>query len=136
MQRIADSVTLAQERLRPAEVGVATTRVTGESFNRRWLMKDGSIVPGRVEMFAYLDMEHLPDAPLRDKAVPPNLGILSASLASSDLDADCARLCELGAEPVARARVSLPGFGPCEVATLFGPDGELLELFNRAGTGS
>ena len=100
------------------------------------LMKDGSIVPGRVEMFAYLDMEHLPDAPLRDKAVPPNLGILSASLASSDLDADCARLCELGAEPVARARVSLPGFGPCEVATLFGPDGELLELFNRAGTGS
>ncbi len=98
------------------------------------LMKDGNIVPGRVEMFGYLDMEHLPDAPLRDQAVPPNLGILSASLASSDLDADCARLCELGAEPVARARVSLPGFGPCQVATLFGPDGELLELFCRSGS--
>ena len=98
------------------------------------LMKDGNIVPGRVEMFGYLDMEHLPDAPLRDQAVPPNLGILSASLASSDLDADCARLCELGAEPVARASVSLPGFGPCQVATLFGPDGELLELFCRSGS--
>ena len=96
------------------------------------LMKDGNIVPGRVEMFAYLDMDHLPAAPLRDKAVPPNLGILSASLASSDLDADCARLRELGAELVARTRVDLPGFGPSEVATLFGPDGELLEVFSRS----
>jgi len=43
MERIADSVTLALNRLRPAEVGVATTQVRGESFNRRWLMKDGSI---------------------------------------------------------------------------------------------
>ena len=95
------------------------------------LMKDGSIVPGRVEMFAYLDMDHLPATPLRDKAVPPNLGILSASLESSGLEADCARLVELGAEPVARAHLDLPGFGPCEVATLFGPDGELLEIFQR-----
>jgi len=98
------------------------------------LMKDGHIVPGRVEMFGYLDMDHLPAVPLRDKAVPPNLGILSASLASTDLDADCARLRALGAEPVARARAFLPGFGECEAATLFGPDGELLELFQPAGT--
>ena len=96
------------------------------------LMMNGNIVPGRVEMFAYLDMEHLPDAPLRDKAVPPNIGILSASLASTDLDADLAHLQSLGGELVARARVTLPGCGPCDVATLFGPDGELLEFYQSA----
>jgi catechol 2,3-dioxygenase-like lactoylglutathione lyase family enzyme len=95
------------------------------------LMKDGHIVPGRVEMFAYLEMDHLPDAPLRDVAVPPNIGILSASLASTDLDADVAHLCALGATRIAQARLSLPGFGSCDVATLLGPDGEQLELFQR-----
>ena len=93
------------------------------------LIKDGHIVPGRVEMFAYLEMEHLPDAPLRDQAVPPNIGILSASLASNDLDADLTHLLSLGAELIARAQVSLPGAGNCDTATVFGPDGELLELY-------
>lgn len=93
------------------------------------LIKDGSIIPGRVEMFEYLDMDHLPDAPLRDQAVPPNIGILSASLASSALDDDVARLQSLGASLVARATVPLPGFGNREAATLLGPDGEQLELF-------
>ena len=93
------------------------------------LMKNGNIIPGRVEMFAYLDMDHLPDAPLRDKAVPPNIGILSASLASNDLDADLAQLQALGGELVTRARVTLPGCGYCDVGTVFGPDGELLELY-------
>ncbi len=96
------------------------------------LMKNGNITPGRVEMFAYLDMEHLPDAPLRDKAVPPNIGILSASFASTDLGTDLALLESLGGELVARTRVALPGCGPCEVATLFGPDGELLEIYQSA----
>ncbi|MEO7941576.1 MAG: hypothetical protein ABIR55_23360 [Burkholderiaceae bacterium] len=96
------------------------------------LMKNGSIIPGRVEMFAYLDMEHLPDAPLREKAVPPNIGILSASLASDDLDADLTHLESLGGELVARARLTLPVCGSCDVATLFGPDGELLELYQTA----
>lgn len=96
------------------------------------LIKDGSIVPGRVEMFAYLDMDHLPAEPLRDRAVPPNIGILSASLESSDIEADLALLQSLGGSLVARARLPLPGFGDCELATLAGPDGERLEVFQRA----
>ncbi|MGE8213442.1 VOC family protein [Stenotrophomonas sp.] len=92
------------------------------------LIKDGHIVPGRVEMFAYLDMEHLPDAPLRDLAVPPNIGILSATLLSDALDVDVAQLQQLGAELIARAALDVPGFGPCAIATLLGPDGEQLEL--------
>jgi len=95
------------------------------------LMKDGHIVPGRVEMFAYLDMEHLPDTPLRDLAIPPNIGILSASFSSTNLDADMATMISLGAIPIARTTTVLPGFGYCDIATVFGPDGEQLELFRR-----
>ena len=101
---------------------------------RRVAMREKAARDAGVKAVLGHEVDDLPDAPLRDQAVPPNLGILSASLASSDLDADCERLCELGAEPVARASVSLPGFGPCQVATLFGPDGELLELFCRSGS--
>jgi len=42
-QRIGDSVRLAQNRLQPAEVGVASTTCPGETFNRRWHMKDGTV---------------------------------------------------------------------------------------------
>lgn len=42
-QRIGDSVKLAQDRLQPAEVGVASTSCPGETFNRRWHMKDGTV---------------------------------------------------------------------------------------------
>lgn len=93
------------------------------------LIKDGHIVPGRVEMFAYLEMEHLPDAPLRDAAVPPNIGILSASLRSADLERELAAVIALGAQLIARRQVDLPGVGHCDVASVFGPDGEQLELY-------
>lgn len=96
------------------------------------MIKDGHIVPGRVEMFAYLDMEHLPDAPLQDSAVPPNIGILSASLLSDALDADVAQLQQLGAHLIARDTLEVPGFGRCAIATLLGPDGEQLELLQPA----
>ncbi|MGQ9554841.1 MAG: hypothetical protein ACUVWR_12085 [Anaerolineae bacterium] len=42
-ERIGDSVKLAQTRLRPAEIGIASSSCPGESFNRRWHMKDGSV---------------------------------------------------------------------------------------------
>lgn len=43
MERVADSVKMAQTRLQAAEVGLAAAEVRGESFNRRWRMKDGSV---------------------------------------------------------------------------------------------
>ncbi|MGQ9554734.1 MAG: hypothetical protein ACUVWR_11535, partial [Anaerolineae bacterium] len=43
MARVADSVKLAQNRLTGAEVGIASVTCPGESFNRRWHMKDGSV---------------------------------------------------------------------------------------------
>ncbi len=40
---IAESVKLAQNRLVPAEVGATRVAVHGETFNRRWHMRDGSV---------------------------------------------------------------------------------------------
>jgi hypothetical protein len=43
MLRAADSVKMAQERLVEAEAGIASASCPGETFNRRWHMKDGSV---------------------------------------------------------------------------------------------
>ena len=43
MERVATSVLMAQNEMRPAEAGVARTAVPGETFNRRIRMRDGSI---------------------------------------------------------------------------------------------
>ena len=47
--RVADAVKLAQNRLRPAMVGHASASCPGEVFNRRYWMKDGTVItnPGR-----------------------------------------------------------------------------------------
>ena len=48
-RRVADAVKLAQNRLRPAMAGHASASCPGEVFNRRYWMKDGSVItnPGR-----------------------------------------------------------------------------------------
>ncbi|GEM_PF-696886 len=93
------------------------------------LMKDGHVVPGRVEMFAYLDTGLPAPRPVTERAVPPNHGLLSFSLLTTDVDAVLKTLEPLGSRLVARAQdVALPGFGRSNVTTLLGPDGERIEL--------
>ena len=48
---------------------------------------------------------------------------------SDDLAADLARVQALGGQLIAQQVVELPGVGRCAVASVFGPDGEQLELF-------
>lgn len=43
MERIADSVKMAHNRLQPAQVGIAATTCPGETFNRRWRLRDGTV---------------------------------------------------------------------------------------------
>ncbi|MBI4906025.1 MAG: hypothetical protein HY820_20495 [Acidobacteria bacterium] len=43
--RIADAVKQAASRLQPAEIGWGSAQVPEHLFNRRWLMKEGSIPP-------------------------------------------------------------------------------------------
>jgi catechol 2,3-dioxygenase-like lactoylglutathione lyase family enzyme len=93
------------------------------------LMKDGHIVPGRVEMFAYLGIDEVPETPLGPLAHPPRLGILAIGFESNALDADLATLASLGARSITRAMVQdWPGYGSAEVAVVAGPDGEAIEV--------
>lgn len=96
------------------------------------LMKDGSIVPGRVEMFAYLGVEHLPEERLAPRAHPPAIGILSMSFECQDLDAALQLLAAAGASPLLPTRLlEVPGFGAARIAVVAGPDGEAIEVLQR-----
>jgi hypothetical protein len=84
-KRVADAVRLAQNRLRPAIVGHASASCPGEVFNRRYWMKDGSVItnPGRrpevvrpagptdpeVGVLMLLDRERSPIAALANYAL-------------------------------------------------------------------
>ena len=43
--QIAEAITQANGRLRPAQIGWAVVPVPDELFNRRWFMREGGIVP-------------------------------------------------------------------------------------------
>lgn len=93
------------------------------------LMKAGQLVCGRVEMFAYLDTGLPTPQPLTAIAVPPNHGLLSFSLLTTDAECVVSTLEPLGGRLVARAQaVALPGFGQSNLTILMGPDGERIEL--------
>lgn len=95
------------------------------------LMKDGHIVPGRVEMFAYLDSGLPRPQPVTDRAVPPNHGLLSFSLLTTNADAVLDALEPLGGGRVGQAAaVAVPGFGRTDLSVLLGPDGERIELIH------
>lgn len=84
---------------------------------------------GRIEIAQYVGF---PGKSQRDRAVPPNYGLLSASLETDDL-ADTEKLLHsIGTEPVGdRVEVDLPGIGPAYARAYFGPDDEVLEFYER-----
>ncbi|MCY4370183.1 MAG: hypothetical protein OXF41_12400 [bacterium] len=99
------------------------------------LVRDPDILPGRVELFQFLDtgVVSLPEpVPLTNRAVPPARGILSVSMATPDLDEASRLVTNLGAAAVAPpVEVELPGIGPATVATFLGPEGECVELYQQ-----
>lgn len=102
---------------------------SGTALHNINLFKPDIPACGRVELAQYVGW---PGREQRDRAVPPNLGILSVSLETDDLDTTGARLVELGARPISPpAKVELPPFGAAVVQPFFGPDGEVLEFFQR-----
>ena len=75
-----DAVKLAQERLTEAQMGVASASCPGETFNRRWHMKPGTIGPSpfggtddRVKMNPRAGSPELlePAGPVDGQADPP-----------------------------------------------------------------
>ncbi len=82
---------------------------------------------GRFEIAQYVGW---PGVSQRDRAVPPALGILNASLQTDDLSATEALLESIGAEPAGkRVEVQMPGLGNIAARSYYGPDDELLELY-------
>ena len=99
----------------------------GTALHNINLYMPGQPACGRVELAQYVGF---PGRQQRERAVPPNLGILSASLRAADLTAATEQLRSLGAESVSEAgAVDLPPYGPAMVQCYFGLDGEVLELF-------
>lgn len=81
---------------------------------------------GRLEMAQYVGF---PGVQQRGRAVPPQLGILSVSLATDDLAATAALVTGLGGTPVCPAvELDLPPYGQVLARSFFGPDGEVLEF--------
>ena len=86
---------------------------------------------GRMEMSQYLGY---PGVEVKQRAVPPNHGILSVTFEVDDLEAGSNHVVDLGAELIGGPAISgLPPFGQVTASTFFGPDGEMVELFERTG---
>ncbi len=100
---------------------------SGTGLHNINLYVPGGSLNGRVELAQYVGF---PGERQRDRAVPPNLGILSVSMETDDLKATADLLGGLGAEPVCDpVELDLPPYGPALVQTFFGLDGEVLEFY-------
>lgn len=98
----------------------------GTALHNVNLLKRDQSRNGRIELAHY---RGFPGSSLRHRAVPPNLGILSLTLRTDDLDTATRQASDLGGEPVAGpVEVDLPPLGRQRLATVLGPDGEQLEL--------
>lgn len=96
------------------------------------MIKDGTIIPGRVEMFKYVGIDDDKRINLTEKAVPPNIGLLSASFETTDLSAAMDLFRMRGASKIAEpVDVDMPGLGMIQLATFTGPDGECLEIYQK-----
>ena len=84
---------------------------------------------GRIEIVQY---EGLPGNPVGPLARPPRRGILSISFECEDLEAVAAIVREHGgALESGPHEVELPAVGPVRAQVATGPDGEMLELYQR-----
>ncbi len=84
---------------------------------------------GRVELAEYIGCQ---GKETRDKAKPPNTGVLSLSLEVDDLAQATDIIIQAGGEMIdGPASLSHAPFGAMSLSTFFGPDGEVIEFFQR-----
>jgi len=81
---------------------------------------------GRIEL---VELVGHPGRPVRERAVPPNHGILSLSFVAGDLGAVREAVARGGGEATTPDyRTAAPVFGPARAFNAVGPDGEALEF--------
>ena len=93
------------------------------------LIMPGGRPNGRVELAQYID---LPGRSLKARTQPPGRGPLMMSLQVESIDLASARMKSLGGEMIGSARYGSPPFGEVASATFFGPDDEVIELFETS----
>ena len=97
------------------------------------LVRDPAIMPGRVELFQFLDTGVVPlpnpDSTTR-RAVPPARGILSVSMETPDLEEASRLITGLGGTTIAGpVDTDVPGSGPVRLSTFLGPEDECVEIY-------
>lgn len=86
---------------------------------------------GRIEI---VELEGLPGLPVEERAHPPNLGILSISFETDDIERTAILVAALGGRSLtAPHRAGDAGLGKVQAFSAFGPDGELLEFVQPDG---
>jgi catechol 2,3-dioxygenase-like lactoylglutathione lyase family enzyme len=101
----------------------------GTALHNINLIMPGDSTIGRIEIAQYVGW--LGESQ-RDAAVPPNLGILSLAMETDDLTAAANLLHSIGAEACSDSvELETAAFGSVKARTYYGPDGEVLEFFER-----
>lgn len=101
----------------------------GISMHNVNLIHPGCSPNGRIELVQYIGY---PGESLRERAAPPNHGILHISFETDDLGTASRRIEQLGGEPAGPpVDTELEPTGCVRLATFFGPDGELIECYER-----
>lgn len=90
------------------------------------LIMPGDRPGGRVELCQYIS---LPGRSLRSRSAPPARGPMMMSLQVGNLDLATLRMKNLNARPIATASYDSPPFGNVVATTFFGPDDEVIEVF-------
>lgn len=93
------------------------------------LIMPGGRPNGRVELAQYIN---LPGRSLKARTAPPGRGPLMMSIRVKSLDQAAVSIRRLGAKPIGAARYDSPPFGNVAAATFFGPDDEVIELFETS----
>lgn len=102
----------------------------GTALHNINMVMPGDSTAGRLEIAQYVGF---PGNSQRDVAVPPNLGLLSASMETRDLDETIKLLHSIGTEPVSElVELEMAGLGRVRARAYFGPDDEVLEFFELA----
>ena len=81
---------------------------------------------GRIELAQYVG---LLGRSLKTRTAPPSRGPQMMSLRVTSVDDGAALLTTLGAKEIGAGRYNCPPFGEVRARTLFGPDDEVIELF-------
>ena len=90
------------------------------------LIMPGLRPTGRVELAQYLG---LPGRSLKARTAPPGRGPMMMALRVTSLEDGAAHLVAHGAKKIGRGRYASPPFGEVKAQTLFGPDDEVIEIF-------